>query len=64
MMVLTHVGWVQNAAGQWQIVDATVRDPWPFNPSRRVLSPLEWSNTNIAVRLRTSEISSDDSDEQ
>lgn len=62
MMVLTHVGWIQNAAGQWQIVDATVRDPWPLNPNRRTLSPVEWANTTIAVRLRTEAVSSDDGD--
>lgn len=63
MMVLTHVGWVQNVAGQWQIVDATVRDPWPLNASRRTLSPIEWANTIIAVRIRTQSVSSDDDDD-
>jgi hypothetical protein len=60
MMVLTHVAWIQNAYGQWQIVDATVRDPWPLNPSRRSLSAAEWANTQIAVRVRTAAVSDDD----
>lgn len=63
MMVLTHIAWLQNAAGQWQIVEATVRDPWPLNPSRRSLSAMEWANTNIAVRLRAEDPSNDDDDE-
>lgn len=63
MMVLTHIAWIQNAYGQWQIVDATVRDPWPFNPSRRALSAAEWANTQIAVRVRTKAANSDDDDD-
>jgi len=63
MMVLTHIAWIQNAYGAWQIVDATVRDPWPYNQSRRALSPAEWANTQIAVRLRTERDDSDDDDQ-
>lgn len=63
MMVLTHIAWIQNAYGQWQIVDATVRDPWPFNPSRRTLSAVEWANTQIAVRIRTRAVSSNGDDD-
>lgn len=39
--------------GQWEIVSAIVRDPWPGNGGRRVLSPQEWANIQFAVRIRT-----------
>jgi hypothetical protein len=38
--------------GAWQIVEAVVRDPWPSNGGRRVLSPTEWFNINFAARVR------------
>ncbi|HCT60286.1 MAG TPA: hypothetical protein DGA22_05320 [Acidobacterium sp.] len=42
------------ATGQWQVVAATVRDPWPANGGRRVLSPQEWYNIQFAARIRCS----------
>ena len=40
--------------GAWQIVEAVVRDPWPGNGGRRVLSPREWGSVNFAARVRVS----------
>ena len=40
--------------GQWAVVSATVRDPWPYNQSTRYLSPNEWYGINFAARIRVS----------
>jgi len=42
---------VNTATGAWQVVAATVRDPWPLNGGRRILSPQEWYNINFAARI-------------
>lgn len=38
--------------GAWQIVEAVVRDPWPTNGARRVLSAQEWMGISFAARIR------------
>jgi Papain-like cysteine protease AvrRpt2 len=35
----------------WQVVAATVRDPWPANGGRRILTPQEWYNINFVARI-------------
>ncbi|MES2064151.1 MAG: papain-like cysteine protease family protein [Bacteroidota bacterium] len=51
-MVLTALEYDHNTYGQGNVVAAVVRDPWPANPRRRVLSPQEWSNTSFLARIR------------
>jgi hypothetical protein len=52
-MVLTALTGDSNAqTGAWQIVEAVVRDPWPGNGGRRLLSPAEWRQINFAARIR------------
>jgi hypothetical protein len=50
--VLTALSYNQSNAGEFQLVGATVRDPWPTRPSRRILTPQEWNNANFAARVR------------
>lgn len=40
------------STGQWGVVAATVRDPWPTNGGKRILSPQEWTNIQFAARVR------------
>jgi hypothetical protein len=49
---------VNQATGAWQVIAATVRDPWPGR-GRRILTPQEWYNINFAAR-----ISVEDSDDE
>ncbi len=51
------------ANGAWNVMAATVRDPWPGNGGRRILSPQEWYNINFAARITVSDDSSDDDDD-
>jgi len=52
-MVLTALTGDSNVqTGAWQIVEAIVRDPWPGNGGRRVLSPREWFSIGFAARVR------------
>jgi hypothetical protein len=41
---------VNSYTGAWQVVAATVRDPWPGR-GRRILNPQEWFNINFAARI-------------
>jgi|SRR5579883_743921 len=51
--VLTAIAWtVDLATSQWAIQQVIVRDPWPGNGGRRILSPVEWANINFAARVR------------
>ncbi len=43
----------------WNVIAATVRDPWPGNGGRRILSPQEWYNIGFAARVL---VNSDDDD--
>lgn len=51
-MVLTALSYYRNYQGQGSIQTATVRDPWPLNPRRRILSAQEWLSTTFLVRIR------------
>jgi hypothetical protein len=51
-MILTAVEYTRNARGQGNIINAIVRDPWPYNPRRRSLTPQEWYNTTFLARIR------------
>jgi hypothetical protein len=52
-MVLTAMtGETNTQTGAWQVVEAIVRDPWPANGGRRVLSPREWFSIGFAARIR------------
>jgi hypothetical protein len=53
-MVLTALTYVQNpsAPGGASVTAATVRDPWPGNGGRRVLSAQEWFKVSLLVRVR------------
>ena len=51
LTALNYGGIVNNPASQ-QVLGATVRDPWPGNPSPRVLSGQEWFSTQFLVRIR------------
>lgn len=51
-MVLTALTYVFNAYGQFQIQGATVRDPWPYNPGERLLTPTEWLGIQFSARVR------------
>jgi hypothetical protein len=42
---------VDNASRAWAVVAATVRDPWPTNGGRRILTAQEWNNINFAARI-------------
>ncbi|RDK85233.1 papain-like cysteine protease family protein [Marinirhabdus gelatinilytica] len=51
-MVLTAVEYDRDAYGNGQVVNATVRDPWPTHPRRRRnLSSKEWHSTNLLIRI-------------
>lgn len=45
---------VNRANGAWTVIAATVRDPWPGNGGKRILSPQEWYNINFAARVMVS----------
>lgn len=49
--MLTGLGWVTDGWSKY-VHDAVVRDPWPYQPSRRSLSAQEWFGIRFAVRIR------------
>jgi hypothetical protein len=51
-MVLTALTYVLNSYGQFQIQGATVRDPWPYSPGERLLTPNEWFGVRFLARVR------------
>jgi hypothetical protein len=53
-MVLSSISYLQDIYGRWQIQGATVRDPWPYNPGRRLLTPQEWFSVQFLARVRVS----------
>lgn len=51
--VLTAItGDINMTTGAWQIEEVIVRDPWPGNGGRRLLTPMEWGNLEFAARVR------------
>lgn len=53
-MVLTALTYFRDAQGGGQVTAATVRDPWPESPSRRILTAQEWADVHLLVRVRVS----------
>jgi len=53
-MVLTALTYMHDARNAVNVTAATVRDPWPGSPSQRVLSPQEWYDVRLVVRVRVS----------
>lgn len=53
-MVLTALTYVSDPTSPLgaTVTAATVRDPWPGNGGRRVLSPQEWYNISLLARVR------------
>jgi len=51
-MVLTAETYWRNLNGAGQVTEAIVRDPWPGNGGRRILSAQEWFGTQMLVRIR------------
>jgi hypothetical protein len=51
-MILTGLQWARDQFGRQQITAAIVRDPWPTNGIRRILTPQEWLSVNFLVRIR------------
>jgi hypothetical protein len=43
---------VDRVTGQFVVQQVVVRDPWPGNGGRRLLTPMEWASINFAVRIR------------
>ena len=50
-MVLTSLRYLRNQFGNFDVIAAVVRDPWPGR-GRRILSPQEWYGTNFLARIR------------
>jgi hypothetical protein len=46
---------VDTITTQFVIQQVVVRDPWPGNGGRRLLSPVEWANLNFAARIRVTD---------
>lgn len=53
-MVLTALTYASDptAPGGASVIAAIVRDPWPANGGRRVLTPQEWYNISLLARVR------------
>jgi hypothetical protein len=54
-MVLTSLTYFRNVSGQGNVILAEVRDPWPYNPRHRPLSPDEWYSISFAARIRVTD---------
>jgi hypothetical protein len=52
--MLTAMVYDHDVYGRSQILSMTVRDPWPANQARRVLSAQEAANTQFLARVRVS----------
>ena len=46
---------VDTVTQQFVVQQVIVRDPWPGNGGRRLLTPMEWASINFAVRIRLEE---------
>lgn len=51
-MVVTALTWIQDGYGRQQIIDLTVRDPWPDSPLRRSLSAQEFYGIFLMMQIR------------
>jgi len=54
-MVLTSLIYLRDLAGRGEVTLAEVRDPWPYNPGHRSLSPQEWYSITFAARIRVTD---------
>jgi papain like cysteine protease AvrRpt2 len=50
-MVLTALTYERAPRGEGNVTAAIVRDPWPYNPNRRVLSAREWDSITHLFRI-------------
>lgn len=57
-MLLTSLVYQRSMNGNGGVVLAKVRDPWPYNPRRRALTPQEWYSISFAARIRVSDVGS------
>jgi hypothetical protein len=55
-MVLTDLVYTRDHDGRGRPQSATVRDPWPYNPGKRLLTPQEWNGTRFLARIRVANI--------
>lgn len=55
-MVLTDLVYVRDQNGRGEPRSATVRDPWPYNARKRLLTPQEWYGTQFLARIRVQNI--------
>lgn len=54
--VLTGITSIVNPdTTEFAIQSVTVRDPWPGNGGKRVLTPYEWGQINFAARIRVTD---------
>ncbi len=53
---------INTTNGAWNVVAATVRDPWPANGGKRILTPQEWYNIGFAARVLIKSTTDDDDD--
>lgn len=51
--VLTHMSYLEDRFGQYEITGISVRDPWPQSPNLRSMSPQEYHNSVFLARIRT-----------
>ncbi|WP_395842103.1 papain-like cysteine protease family protein [Cystobacter fuscus] len=58
-MVLTALTYDVVPSGAGQVIQATVRDPWPTNGGRRVLSAPEWFSTMLLVQIDVTKLGDD-----
>lgn len=49
--LLTGMQWIEDNFGNWQLMQMTVRDPWPSNLNRRNLSQNEFNNTTYLAAV-------------
>lgn len=53
-MVLTAMRYFADVYGRWQPGSFTVRDPWPLNPNRRMLSQSEVAGATFLAAIQVS----------
>lgn len=50
-VLLTALSYYPTTSGPY-IISGIVRDPWPYQASRRAITPAEWANISFAARVR------------
>jgi hypothetical protein len=51
-MILTALTYDRDLYGNGSVIQAIVRDPWPYNPRQRALSGAEWFNIDFATLIQ------------